>query len=222
MIAWRQPITSTGSPTEGHMLLRRLRWRPTKSVVRPPLQPWAASPGGRQGAATAAASAAAAKGRRGAASDASNEASAAAAAAASPPPAPAAIDLHQHAPRWALEAGELPQRWLTFSDLHVSKNTLGTCLAVLEQVHEEAVRRGAGILFLGELGGRPGGGGAGRHAGRQAGGGGVQLGWRAGAINCRLHCAHCGPPALILLRLLLLLHRRLLAPPGAAAGGAAE
>jgi hypothetical protein len=140
-------------------------------------------PGGRQGAASAAATAAAAKGRRGAASDASNEASAtAAAAAASTPPAPAAIDLQQHAPRWALEAGALPQRWLTFSDLHVSKNTLATCLAVLEQVHEEAARRGAGILFLGELSGWPW---AAVHAGMQL--------WHV-AVSCWLYCAPYGPP----------------------------
>ena len=43
----------------------------------------------------------------------------------------------------------LPQRWLVFSDLHVSHRTRGTCMAVLERVHEEAARRAAGILFLG-------------------------------------------------------------------------
>jgi hypothetical protein len=60
------------------------------------------------------------------------------------------VDLGCCVPRgdaWAEAA--VPQRWLAFSDLHVSHRTLGTCLQVLESVHEEAARRGAGILFLG-------------------------------------------------------------------------
>ena len=60
------------------------------------------------------------------------------------------MDLARHAPRgaaWAPDA--LPQRWLAFSDLHVSHKTRATCLAVLHRVHEEAACRGAGILFLG-------------------------------------------------------------------------
>jgi hypothetical protein len=63
------------------------------------------------------------------------------------------VDLRRHAPKdsWLQRhSPELPQQWLAFSDLHVSPKTLGTCLQVLERVHEEASRRGAGILFLGE------------------------------------------------------------------------
>lgn len=71
-------------------------------------------------------------------------------AAASAPAEPPAVDLSLHVPRgpqW--EAAVLPQRWLAFSDLHVSNRTRRTCLAVLEAVHEAAAARGAGILFLG-------------------------------------------------------------------------
>ena len=164
MIAGQQPICSTGSPSERHMLLRRLRWRPLNPAARPPLQAWTAVPSGRRGAATAATAAAAAaapakgkRGKKGAASEPSSDETPAAASPAFSPPASAAIDLQRYAPRWGLEPAELPQQWLTFSDLHVSKNTRATCMAVLEQVHEEAVRRNAGILFLG----KPCGGAAG-------------------------------------------------------------
>jgi hypothetical protein len=64
-------------------------------------------------------------------------------------------DLQQHVPRgapwWAdgQLSSELPTLWLVFSDLHVSKATLQTCLQVLRIVYDEAVARGAGILFLG-------------------------------------------------------------------------
>jgi len=40
--------------------------------------------------------------------------------------------------------------WVVFSDLHVSTKTLGSCVEVLRRVHEEARRRQAGVLFLGE------------------------------------------------------------------------
>ncbi len=64
--------------------------------------------------------------------------------------AAAVPDLSRHVPageRW--QPAVLPQLWLAFSDLHVSHRTRATTLAVLERVHEEAARRGAGILFLG-------------------------------------------------------------------------
>lgn len=41
------------------------------------------------------------------------------------------------------------KQWVVFSDLHLSHKTLGTVLKVLERVHQEAVHRDAGILFLG-------------------------------------------------------------------------
>ncbi len=42
------------------------------------------------------------------------------------------------------------QRWVMFSDLHVSVRTLDTCISVLQKVKKEATSRKAGILFLGE------------------------------------------------------------------------
>lgn len=38
-----------------------------------------------------------------------------------------------------------------FSDLHVSKKNVDVCMEVLHTVHREAVRRDAGILFLGKF-----------------------------------------------------------------------
>ena len=43
----------------------------------------------------------------------------------------------------------LPQQWVAFSDLHVSTSTLAVCCDVLRRVHDEALARRAGILFLG-------------------------------------------------------------------------
>lgn len=42
------------------------------------------------------------------------------------------------------------QRWVMFSDLHVSVRTLDTCISVLQKIKKEATSRKAGILFLGE------------------------------------------------------------------------
>ncbi|KAL7493637.1 hypothetical protein ACHAWT_004645 [Skeletonema menzelii] len=42
-------------------------------------------------------------------------------------------------------------KWLIFSDLHVMPTTLKTCLQVLDTVHNAAVERQAGILFLGDF-----------------------------------------------------------------------
>ena len=120
--------------------------------------PWhlglrAAPGGGCGGSELPASAAAAARAKRGAATSAPDGDGA--------PSDPAAVeqlldgsaappDLDCHAPageRWCPEA--LPQRWLVFSDLHVSHKTRATALAVLERVHEEAAKRGAGIAFLG-------------------------------------------------------------------------
>jgi len=80
-------------------------------------------------------------------------AAAAAAAAAAPPrashPPP---DLAAGAPHPALAAAAARvSGWVVFSDLHVSEETCDTCIQVLAEVHAAAVRRGAGILFLGDF-----------------------------------------------------------------------
>lgn len=41
------------------------------------------------------------------------------------------------------------KQWVVFSDLHVSAKTVGVAVEVLRAVHAEAIRRDAGILFLG-------------------------------------------------------------------------
>ena len=43
------------------------------------------------------------------------------------------------------------ERWIVFSDLHVSKRTMETCRRVLERVHAEALKREAGVVFLGDF-----------------------------------------------------------------------
>ena len=43
------------------------------------------------------------------------------------------------------------KKWVVFTDLHVSSSTLETCLQVLDFVHETALRRNAGIMFLGDF-----------------------------------------------------------------------
>jgi hypothetical protein len=56
-------------------------------------------------------------------------------------------DLHSgvpHGRQW-----EQMQRWLVFSDLHVTYKTLDVCRQVLRRVKAEAKAREAGILFLG-------------------------------------------------------------------------
>ena len=42
------------------------------------------------------------------------------------------------------------KKWVVFTDLHCSPSSLDTCLAVLDYVHQMAVERNAGILFLGD------------------------------------------------------------------------
>jgi hypothetical protein len=43
------------------------------------------------------------------------------------------------------------RRWIIFSDLHVMPSTLTTCIQVLDFVHNTAIKRQAGILFLGDF-----------------------------------------------------------------------
>lgn len=140
------PCRAQGAPS---MLLTRTRW------LR--CAPWRL---GRQ--ATLGGGAAGplfARAKRGAATSPSPPSSAdqaaeqTAAAPQQPEDAAALPDLSRHVPageRW--QPAALPQLWLAFSDLHVSHKTRATALAVLERVHEEAARRGAGILFLGGWG----------------------------------------------------------------------
>jgi DNA repair exonuclease SbcCD nuclease subunit len=42
-------------------------------------------------------------------------------------------------------------KWIVFSDLHVKPSSVDTREEVLAKVHEEAVARGAGIIFLGDF-----------------------------------------------------------------------
>ena len=64
---------------------------------------------------------------------------------------PAVLDLNAGAPSGeAAAAWAAVERWVVFSDLHVSPKTLAVGLEVLRAVHAEAVKRDAGILFLGE------------------------------------------------------------------------
>lgn len=41
--------------------------------------------------------------------------------------------------------------WVAFSDLHLSAATQAVAIEVLERVHEEALRRDAGVIFLGDF-----------------------------------------------------------------------
>ena len=41
-------------------------------------------------------------------------------------------------------------KWVMFSDLHVSVKTLSVCISVLRKIKKEAVARKAGIVFLGK------------------------------------------------------------------------
>lgn len=78
------------------------------------------------------------------------KARAAAAEAASPlPPPRPPPDLSACVPGDAAPWAAVKQ-WVVFSDLHVSPRTVGVSVEVLRRVHEEAVARDAGILFLGE------------------------------------------------------------------------
>ncbi|BBN06555.1 hypothetical protein MPTK1_3g22150 [Marchantia polymorpha subsp. ruderalis] len=43
------------------------------------------------------------------------------------------------------------KEWVVFSDLHVSRRTLDSCLQTLKAVHAEASSRDAGIIFLGDF-----------------------------------------------------------------------
>ena len=41
--------------------------------------------------------------------------------------------------------------WVIFSDLHVKGASIEVCEEVLRRVHEEALKRSAGIIFLGDF-----------------------------------------------------------------------
>jgi len=43
------------------------------------------------------------------------------------------------------------EQWVVFTDLHVGPSTLTTCLQVLDFVHQQAITRNAGIVFLGDF-----------------------------------------------------------------------
>ena len=63
---------------------------------------------------------------------------------------PSSLDLDSGAPSPEIATVWTSVReWVVFSDLHVSAKTVGVALEVLRTVHAEAVRRDAGILFLG-------------------------------------------------------------------------
>uniref|UniRef100_A0A061SMF6 Calcineurin-like phosphoesterase domain-containing protein n=1 Tax=Tetraselmis sp. GSL018 TaxID=582737 RepID=A0A061SMF6_9CHLO len=50
-----------------------------------------------------------------------------------------------------LDTWKSVQKWLVFSDLHVSTATIDVCLEVLATVRQEANDRGAGVVFLGDF-----------------------------------------------------------------------
>jgi len=51
----------------------------------------------------------------------------------------------------SLASAERRTRWIVFSDLHVSKRTMKTCVEVLQRVRAEALARDAGVVFLGDF-----------------------------------------------------------------------
>lgn len=62
------------------------------------------------------------------------------------------VNLASCVPRGELwHPDHLPERWVVFSDLHVSLRTRAVCLEVLERVHEVAAARQAGVAFLGDF-----------------------------------------------------------------------
>lgn len=70
------------------------------------------------------------------------------------PPLPVAmpLDLAVGAPSPEIAAAWTGvKEWVVFSDLHVSAKTVKVAVEVLRAVHAEAVRRDAGILFLGAI-----------------------------------------------------------------------
>lgn len=66
------------------------------------------------------------------------------------PGGPPPLDLDAGVPPAETAAAwESVKQWVVFSDLHVSTKTIDVAVQVLRAVHSEAVRRDAGILFLG-------------------------------------------------------------------------
>ena len=60
-------------------------------------------------------------------------------------------DLAQAADRPTGQRWDSLDRWVMFSDLHVSTRTLNTCIDVLRKIKQEAEARQAGVLFLGMI-----------------------------------------------------------------------
>lgn len=60
-------------------------------------------------------------------------------------------DLARAADRPTGQPWDTLDRWVMFSDLHVSTRTLNTCIDVLRKIKQEAEARQAGILFLGDF-----------------------------------------------------------------------
>lgn len=59
------------------------------------------------------------------------------------------VDLTKYAPKG--DAWHRPQKWIVFSDLHVSLRTVPVCLDVLKTIHQHASQHKAGIIFLGDF-----------------------------------------------------------------------
>lgn len=49
------------------------------------------------------------------------------------------------------ESWHKPRYWVCFTDLHLSAKTSAICIEVLQRVHQEAVSRQGGIVFLGDF-----------------------------------------------------------------------
>jgi len=45
----------------------------------------------------------------------------------------------------------MTKKWIIFSDLHVKLSSIETCEEVLDLVSQEAIKREAGIIFLGDF-----------------------------------------------------------------------
>ena len=67
------------------------------------------------------------------------------------------IDVEKEIPAYNLQRVEPPalhkntNKWIIFSDLHVKSTSIETCEEVLALVHEEALKKHAGIMFLGDF-----------------------------------------------------------------------
>lgn len=71
------------------------------------------------------------------------------AALAAAEPAPTVRNLATGSDKPKGKRWENVDKWVMFSDLHVSVKTLSVCISVLRKIKKEAVARKAGIVFLG-------------------------------------------------------------------------